>query len=75
MKKGDTFIGLDGKRYRVGKTVWRKNINKEIAKMTPYTPPPPKVPWWAFIGMIVCGSLSLISFGLLAMMALTFLIK
>lgn len=57
MKKGDTFIGIDGKRYRVGKTVWRKDINKEIAKMTPYTPPPPKTPWGALFifGLIGTG--------------------
>ena len=57
MKKGDTFIGLDGKRYRVGKTVWRKDINKEIAKMTPYTPPPPRTPWLALaaFGLVATG--------------------
>ena len=57
MKKGDTFIGLDGKRYRVGKTVWRKDINKEIAKMTSYTPPPPRPPYLALIifGLVATG--------------------
>lgn len=56
MKKGDTFIGLDGKRYRVGKTVWRKDINKEIAKMTPYTPPPPRPPYLALGAMFLLAA-------------------
>ena len=56
MKKGDTFIGLDGKRYRVGKTVWRKDINKEIAKMTPYTPPPPKPPYLALGALFILAT-------------------
>ena len=61
MKKGETFIGLDGKRYRVGKTVWRKDINKEIAKMYPYTPLPPKAPWLAVAALTLSAALAFVS--------------
>jgi len=60
MKKGETFIGLDGKRYRVGKTVWRKDINKEIAKMYPYTPPP-RAPWLALAALALSAALAFAS--------------